>query len=154
MADFLTVYGGGRTAFLPFTLRDQSKDLCKPSTCICGSVCSRGRDWMSSCVSGIWRHRTYTTPSRFGVLSNLSLAGQGIYLWVFFYSFVLWVFFSLISKLCYLHHSAEFFYFKFRELRNEADHDFLIKSIANPTNNYMWCVCVNALSYKTHIKTS
>lgn len=51
-----------------------------------------------------------------------------------------------------------FFYFKFWKLRNEVDHNYLIKSLANPANNYMWCVCVcacvNALSYETYIKTS
>lgn len=35
---------GGRTAFWPFILREQSKDLSKTSTCSCGSVCSEGRD--------------------------------------------------------------------------------------------------------------
>lgn len=106
MADFLMVCVGGRTAFWPLILQEQSKDLSKTSTCSCGSVCSEGRDWMSSCVPGIWRHRTCTISLCFGVLSNLSLAGEGIYLttylWGFFIHLFVWIFFSLISKLCYL----------------------------------------------------
>lgn len=45
-----------------------------------------------------------------------------------------------------------FFYFKFWKLRNEADHDYLIKSLANPATNCMWCVCVceSVIMWNTH----
>lgn len=159
MADFLIISVEGRTGFLPFILWEQSKALSKASTCSYGSVCSEGRDWMSSCVPGIWRHGTCTTPlCGFEVLSNLSLPGEGIhltYLWGFLLICLCGFFFPLISKLC--HFSSQQGY---SSILNSESWEMkqtmttYIKSPANPVYSCMWGVCVNALSYERHIKAS
>lgn len=161
MADFLTNHVEGRTAFLPFLLWEQSKDLSKPSLDpqLWGLLLWRqglNEQLYPRILEAENLHHTFVL---WGFIKSQSCQSGNILnvLVGFLVHLFVWVFLpSNQQAVLPFITLGVFFYFKFGKLRSEADHNYLIKSLGNPANNYMCvggCVC-ECISYETHIKTS